>query len=330
MPRILGDRVSLRIPNDPKFREKRMSRMIQAYTKRGFTLVELLVVIAIVAILMALLLPAVQQAREAARRVQCRANLKQIALAMHNYHDVHQMFPINTSFTHDVGPLSRTHSWLQGILPQIEQAALAESIDPALSVQASRIVADRGMPLFRCPTDTHDGRMNLRADVPDDWVLGVTNYKAVAGSNWGIGNFVHSEASGRFAGSIDGLNEGNGMICAGFVQPVVTRMRDITDGTSNTFAVGETVAGWSKWSWWYYSNGSTGTCAIPLNYKPDGVSYENNIHDWHHNYGFMSRHTGGGSFALADGSVKFISQNIDLGVYRNLATIQGGEVVGEF
>lgn len=302
----------------------------QTQSKRAFTLVELLVVIAIMAILMALLLPAVQQAREAARRIQCRANLKQIALAMHNYHDVHQMFPINTSFTHDVGPLSRTRSWLQGILPQIEQSVLSELIEPAASIAASRLVADRAVPLFRCPSDTHDGHMNLRADVPDDWVLGVTNYKAVGGSNWGVGNFVHSEASGRIAGSTDGLNEGNGVICPGYLQPVVTRFRDITDGTSNTFAVGETVAGWTKWAWWFSFNASTGTCAIPLNYKPDGISYEDNITDWRNNYGFMSRHTGGASFALADGSVKFISQSIDLGVYRALATIQGGEVIGEF
>ena len=302
----------------------------QTQSKRAFTLVELLVVIAIVAILMALLLPAVQQAREAARRIQCRANLKQLGLAMHNYHDVHQMFPINTSFTHDVGPLSRTRSWLQGILPQIEQSVLSELIDPSDSIYASRLIADLSIPLFRCPSDTHDGHMNLRADVPDDWVLGVTNYKAVGGSNWGVGNFVHSEASGRFAGSTDGLNEGNGVICPGYLQPVVTRFRDITDGTSNTFAVGETVAGWTKWAWWFSFNASTGTCAIPLNYKPDGISDEDNITDWRNNYGFMSRHTGGASFALADGSVKFISQSIDLGVYRALATIQGGEVIGEF
>lgn len=145
-----------------------MSGNIQTQSKRAFTLVELLVVIAIVAILMALLLPAVQQAREAARRIQCRANLKQIGLAMHNYHDVHQMLPINTSFTHDVGPLSRTRSWLQGILPQIEQSVLSELIDPSDSIDASRLIADLGIPLFRCPSDTHDGRMNLRADVPDD------------------------------------------------------------------------------------------------------------------------------------------------------------------
>jgi len=297
---------------------------------RGFTLVELLVVIAIMGILVALLLPAVQQAREAARRVQCRSHLKQVVLAMHNYHDVHRMFPINTSFTLDVGPLSRTRSWMQGILPQIEQNALAELIDPSASIQASRIVADRAVPLFQCPSDTHSGRMNLRADVPDDWVLGVTNYKAVGGSNWDAGNFVHSEPSGRFAESTNGLNEGNGVICPGYLRPVTTRLSDITDGTSNTLAVGETVAAWTKWAWWFSFNASTGTCAIPLNYKVDGIRCEDNITDWAHNYGFMSRHTGGANFALADGSVKFISQSIDLGLYRHLATIQGGEFVGEF
>ena len=296
----------------------------------GFTLIELLVVIAIIGILLALLLPAVQQARDAARRVQCRSNFKQIILAMHNYHDVHQMFPINTSFNQEVGPLSRSRSWLQGILPQIEQSTLSELIDPSASIQASRLVADLSVAAFRCPADTHDGHMNLRADVPDDWVLGVTNYKSVAGSNWEEGTFARIDTSGRFAGSADGLNQGNGLICSGRNGPVTTRMRDITDGTSNTLAVGETVAAWTKWAWWYSFNASTGTCAIPINYKPEGVRYEDNITDWAHNYGFMSRHTGGANFAFADGSVKFISQSINLDTYRSLGTLQGGEVTGEF
>ena len=298
--------------------------------KSGFTLVELLVTLTVISILLALLLPAVQQSREAARRTHCRSNLKQIGLALHNYHDVHGMLPINTSFTHDVGPLSRTRSWMQGILPQIEQGSLYAGIDASLSVQASRPIAEQSIPIFRCPSDLNNGRMNLRSDMPDDWVLGVSNYKACSGSNWAFGEFKHRETSGNFAGSYDGLNQGNGVACAGFTGPLTTRMADMTDGTSSTFAVGETVTGWTKWAWWFYCNGSTGTCAMPLNYELDGVLRENNIVDWENNYGFMSRHTGGAHFDFADGSVRFISDAIDLTTYHALATIQGSEIVGEY
>jgi prepilin-type N-terminal cleavage/methylation domain-containing protein/prepilin-type processing-associated H-X9-DG protein len=298
--------------------------------KLGFTLVELLVTLAVISVLIALLLPAVQQSREAARRAHCRSNLKQIGLAIHNYHDTHGMLPINTSFTHDVGPLSRTISWMQGILPQIEQGSLFTEIDPSLSVQASRNTAEQSIPIFHCPLDLNDGRMNLRSDMPDDWVLGVTNYKACGGSNWDYGEYRHKESTGRFAGSYDGLNQGNGVTCAGFVGPLSTRMADILDGTSNTFAVGETVTAWTKWAWWFYFNGTTGTCAMPLNYELDSISREKNIVDWQNNYGFMSRHPGGGHFAFADGSVRFISEGIDLTTYHALATIQGGETVAEY
>lgn len=296
----------------------------------GFTIIELLIVITILAILVALLLPAVQAAREAARRTQCRSHMKQLTLALHNYHETHGTFPINTSYTHDVGPLSRSRSWMQGVLPFIEQSSLLDEIDVGASVQANRDVAGRSIAVFNCPSDAHDGQMDNRADVPEDWVLGMTNYKASAGSNWGWGTFIHSEETGRFAGSTDGLNKGNGLICEGRHGPVITRMRDVSDGTSQTFALGETVGDWTKWAWWYSQNAVTGTCAIPLNYEVPGVRRKDNILDWPHNYGFMSRHPGGAHFGMVDGSVRFVSGGVDLSVYRSLATIQGKEIVGEF
>jgi prepilin-type processing-associated H-X9-DG protein len=126
------------------------------------------------------------------------------------------------------------------------------------------------------------------------------------------------------------LNEGDGLICEGRNAAVVTQMANVQDGPSNTFALGETVAGWTKWAWWYSHNAVTGTCAIPLNYQVPGISREANIVDWYHNYGFMSRHSGGAHFAFVDGHVKFINQAIDSATYRQLATIAGGEVPGEF
>ncbi|QDT98564.1 DUF1559 domain-containing protein [Gimesia aquarii] len=299
----------------------------RSVSRHGLTLVELMVVLAIIGILISLLLPAIQQAREAARRAHCRSNLKQITLAILNYHNVHQTAPLNTSFTHGFGPSARVKSWMQCLLPFIEQSALHEKIDPGSSIVGMRHIAAMPISLFNCPTDTHPGSLDERADVPQDWVLGITNYKASAGSNWGWGLFARSEPNGRFAGSTDGLSEGNGFICESRKAPVVTRLKDLTDGTSNTFAVGECVAGWTKWSWWFSNNTVTATSAIPLNYKPPSKTREENALDWFHCYGFSSRHPGGGNFSMADGSVRFINENVNLSIYRALATIQGQEVV---
>lgn len=297
--------------------------------RRGFTLIELLVVIAVIAILVALLLPAVQQAREAARRTMCRSHLKQLVLALHSYHDVHRAFPINASYTHSIGPDSITRSWMQGVLPFVEQSALHDLIDGGETIQNSRFLAELPIAVFQCPSDTHNGRKGERADVGPKWILGVNNYKASSGSNWGWGQFLNP-AEGRFHGSTDAHNKCDGLICAGQKSAGVTQIRDVTDGSSNTFALGETVAAWTSWAWWFNNNTVTSTCAIPLNFEPFGVVREDNIRDWVHNNGFMSRHNGGSSFALVDGSVRFISQSLDLQVYRDLGTIQGGEVIGEF
>lgn len=296
----------------------------------GFTLVELLVSIAIISVLLALLVPAVQQAREAARRAQCRSQLKQLGMALHGYHDVHLTFPINTSYSHSIGPASISRSWLQGILPFIEAGNLHQLIDSAKAIQDQRSVADRAIPLLICPSSGDSGARNLRADVPDDWVMGVTNYKSCAGSNWGWGRYIAASSGGRFPGSTDGLNEGNGIICEGRAGAVLTRITDVTDGLSNTIALGETVASWTKWAWWFSENSSTATCAIPLNALIPGISQGGDISDWANTYGFMSRHVGGSNFALADGSVRFISENVYPGVYSDLATIQGSEIVGEY
>ncbi|MCA9035264.1 MAG: DUF1559 domain-containing protein [Planctomycetaceae bacterium] len=326
---------------------------MKSLNRRGFTLIELLVVIAIIAILIALLLPAVQQAREAARRTQCKNNLKQLGLALHNYHDVYNHFPINysTTFTLD----NTTMSWLVGILPYIEQANLFNQVDPNFGINndprsptpntvtpvnpSNGWVAKQPIPAFRCPSDTSDALLGGRANYGGTWA--VNSYKGVAGANWAWGSWTSPAAfnNTRWGTSNNGLDRGNGILFRGNGFPYSNNMSKITDGTSNTLAIGEVVARYCTHTWWWWFNGSTATCSIPLNApgvcagaanvtKDQGLV--NCAGDWPNNYSFKSQHVGGGQFALCDGSVKFISENIDLNLYRSIATIAGGETVGEF
>ena len=134
-----------------------------------------------------------------------------------------------------------------------------------------------------------------------------------------------------------GLDRGNGLFFRGWNFPYSSRIRDVTDGASNTFAVGEAVPNYSQWNWWWYANGSTATCAIPLNAPPVcppsvGLPREQGLRicdtDWNNNYSFHSLHEGGGHFGMIDGSARFVSENIDTNLYRNVATIMNGETPG--
>jgi prepilin-type N-terminal cleavage/methylation domain-containing protein len=331
--------------------------MFRPSRMRGFTLIELLVVIAIIAILIALLLPAVQQAREAARRTQCKNNMKQIGLAFYNYHDTHTVFPVNYAMrgfpgggtlppnTNDGPAIANSgRSWLQFILPFVDQAPLYNQIDfggvdgtwPGLfqNNPNNQQIAQMALSVYLCPSDdgNNRGRLGDRSDYsPAGTLWGVTNYKACAGSNWGWGLAAWNPVTstrGRHAGQTDGLNRGNGILCSN--QTAVngpTSTRDVTDGTSNTFAAGEALPAFSRWNWWYNPNAVTATAAIPLNRS---VKLPPNVGDWPNNYGFNSKHVGGGHFSFLDGSARFISENIDINLYRAAATVSGEEIQGEF
>jgi prepilin-type N-terminal cleavage/methylation domain-containing protein/prepilin-type processing-associated H-X9-DG protein len=328
-----------------------MSRRLAARSRSGFTLIELLVVIAIIAVLIALLLPAVQQAREAARRAQCKNNLKQLLLALHNYNDVHGSFPVNyrpAGTTFDDSTYS-VWSWLQGTLPFVEQGNLGLLLVPGAPMETNvgnKKASETALPLLMCPSDgtSNNGLLDNRSDItPATKLKAITNYKACGGQNWSWGDFP---AAAR--GKNQGDPNANGLLlCDGLVCPTtygttptnladlnksLSRLRDILDGTTNTFAVGESVAGWSQWNWWFNSNSSVGTCGIPLNYRVGQVNLgiAPQIGDWSRNYGFFSQHTGGANFGMCDGSVRFISQNIDFTMYRNLGTIRGNEVATDF
>ena len=204
----------------------------------------------------------------------------------------------------------------------------------------------RSVSAFHCPSDYHGGTMNTQAIFSmADFGVGVTNYKACAGSNWNFSDFrtrkldrkspAHPNGyGGRNAAEYDGLDHGDGVICRGMGPapggaPIKTAARDIRDGLSHTFLVGEAVPEWCNWSVWYWWNGSTATCGIPLNFKRPGVLREHNRGNDQETYSFMSRHPRGANFGMCDGSVIFIPNDIDIEVYRGRATIDGGEVITE-
>jgi prepilin-type N-terminal cleavage/methylation domain-containing protein/prepilin-type processing-associated H-X9-DG protein len=299
----------------------------------AFTLVELLVVLAIIAVLIALLIPAVQKVREAAARMNCSSNLKQIAIATHGYHDTHGAFPVDslTAFGSDYP----TWSWLARVLPFIEQNNLsAQANIPVNTLYESRSLAADQIKVFLCPSDTADlaGPRSDAADlgqypggpvIPPFIDAGQTNYKGVSGANWMWGDPQwHNPGTN---GSWDGLAHGDGLFYRGdYLSP--KRMTDVTDGTSNTFMIGEDVPVKNHWCSWPYANNAVGTCAIAPNARrANGTEYSSN--DWMNVYSFRSRHPNGLQFAYADGSVHFIDNSIDLATYRAMATIQGGETL---
>lgn len=312
----------------------------------GFTLVELLVVITIIGILMTLALAGVMRVREAANRARCLNNLKQIGTAMLAYHSRHRKFPQNWGEGPDSGgPQTKGTSWLTLLLPDLEQENLYKRIaqDQPLSYKdesARRDNAQAAMtrvPVFLCASDTHDGTMTNQLIMSGEPVA-VTNYKACAGANWEgttTGQFRYRKKDagfgGRNADSYDGRDRGDGVIARGYKSgssgPTPTSDFEIRDGTSTTFAVGETIpeyCGWASWFWW---NGATATCGIPLNWENPNVPRELNAGSWKDTWGFMSRHPGGANFAFCDGSQRFIDEQIDLDIYRAYATIDGGEVI---
>jgi len=301
--------------------------------RSAFTLIELLVVIAIIAILIGLLLPAVQKVREAAARMSCQNNLKQLGIATHSYHDAANRFPYNGDDIRKSGCCYTAGytqwSWLARILPYIEQDNRYNQLGIGANNPISNVLGQLGDPTiktFRCPSDdTPDIRTNL-ANFPGGTPVGVTSYKGVSGDNWAWGTYTYSDP---IFGN-NGLDNGNGIFWrSDYFRPL--RMTHISDGTSNTLMVGEDIGKMNVHNGWPYSNAAVGTCCIPLNNAMQaGQPGYNNPGDWPNVYSFRSRHPSGGNFAMADGSVRNVSTAIDLTTYRSLSTYSGGEVVGNF
>jgi prepilin-type N-terminal cleavage/methylation domain-containing protein len=317
--------------------------------RTAFTLIELLVVIAIIAVLIGLLLPAVQKVREAAARIQCANNLKQLALACHNYHDTSASLPRNGNLfgldqshtangTGCCGVGGAHWSWIARLLPYLEQDNLYRQAGIPTSKMnqnaATLAVLALNLKTLTCPSDTTTPRTRTNSADLGGTLVAVTSYKGVSGANWGAdfypheSNFSTAYRNRGVNGSYNGLEKGDGIFWRADLRSGALRLTDITDGTSNTFMIGEDVAEFIAWNAWSYANGACGTCAIPPNtgitIPPLGVNASRYV-DWPNRYSFRSRHPGGLQFAYADGTVHFTSDALPLTVYRAMATIQGGE-----
>ncbi|WP_145267271.1 DUF1559 domain-containing protein [Calycomorphotria hydatis] len=299
--------------------------------RKAFTLVELLVVIGVIAILIALLLPAVQQAREAARRSKCTNNLKQIGIAIHNYHDVHNSLPFGVGgIASGRRLLQPPTGWQALILPQLEQTAIYNEINFEVAhtdnhFTYGNISQDHVVNSYHCPSATiFRSVSSSENDAYTMHYYGVTGPvgASITGATYDSNNTSHAHGGMAMQGMFHTRGE-------------KLRFRDVTDGLSSTFTIGE--LSWDDAGVYrHWLRGSEVTTPGGTNAGPTpgvkNIEYAINLFQLgagsadFNSVSFGSNHVGGANFLFGDGSVTFLSENIDLGTYKSLASINGGEV----
>ncbi len=363
-----------------------MKSRSRSANRAGFTLIELLVVIAIIAVLIALLLPAVQAAREAARRMQCVNNMKQIVLALHNYVDIVNVFPlggVSSGGSASWNGNSNCLNWRALILPQLEQGTLSNAIN--FSVTITDNAADGGagftawmtVPgVFLCPSDGQYLAGGFLSSLAADPVNGISatglppinpatgqpalvmpiaNYTGSYGDNYVVGPLTPPGAPWETPTTVTtlpigqvrigwngylGTTNGGGSLRGIFDYSTgqTVTIASITDGTSNTYLIGEHLPNQSGAGSLWALNGSTSGCTVPINWQtplnsgPGCVAGSFGSSNWNCRFsyatgGFKSRHPGGVNMGFCDGSVHFIKQSINLITHCALGSRNGGEVI---
>jgi prepilin-type N-terminal cleavage/methylation domain-containing protein/prepilin-type processing-associated H-X9-DG protein len=335
----------------------------------GFTLVELLVVIAIIGILVALLLPAIQAAREAARRMSCSNNLHNIGLAVLNFADAQKHIPYSADMwqeefndeahTQWIGPPNGKlnpdsggegysgRGWVVDIFPQMEEQAKYDQIKTALkTTNGKKPFTDppratngsgMGVPDIRQLMQTQLSWLSCPSDstaVPSDqqfhWkpiLVATTSYKGVIGDDvvWPQSTTWRTGSTPDCHNNLNNLQGCDGLFWRlAYYNPV--RLKDIIDGQSKTFMVGECVVGQDYQSSALFADGDWARCNVPVNYFRPGATEDDFIQYWYDVISFRSNHPGGAQFVMADGSVQFIQEGIDFATYEGFATRNGGEV----
>lgn len=316
---------------------------------RGFTLIELLVVIAIIAVLVALLLPAVQQAREAARRSQCKNNLKQMGLAIHNYHDTFGSFPPG-GISVPTNNAKTFIGFMISILPNIDQTPLYNNYNSSLFNvdKANMPVLQTRVPAYNCPSDVNAGTLQTPASGPalpaaPLNTMATSTYRANAGVATNCASYWDGQYGTSGLAAVGLLMPNRGMIHVVDGNVGCERAATVTDGLSNTLAVGEwsSINALNRLTYWGFSysqytmSGADRTPCVtkgivssfgPANFTAcDGGKASGPC-----KRAWGSFHVGGVQFLLGDGSVRFLSANISRVTLANLSSIANGEIVGDF
>jgi prepilin-type N-terminal cleavage/methylation domain-containing protein/prepilin-type processing-associated H-X9-DG protein len=320
----------------------------------GFTLIELLVVITVIAVLIALLLPAVQQAREAARRSQCKNNLKQIGLALHNYEGTSRLLPpgyVSVPGFATIDPISGDWGtgwgWLTHLLPNLEQIPLYNSLNLNLNCwdPANAVLVQTSVPAFLCPSSANPGNTVNVEDVNQNTLV-----------VFGRANYVHNVGWNDLWSAPATVPQDYGGVANGVMyRDRSVKVSDVTDGLSNTVFVGERSANLSDAVWpgvmpgsahfarppygsvgsggpgtnWDSGGSYVGAHSGPSIYEFPVVIHPPNSPLGHTDQ-MQSLHAGGAQILLGDGSVRFISQSVSLSIWSGLCSRNGGEVLGEY